>query len=76
MSWRSYLAHDHAYDAVTNDVRNDVRYAGTTWLDVALGAQWVVRGAVRFLRVDSNIPDLNATEWVFLASLAWTAAVL
>jgi tetratricopeptide (TPR) repeat protein len=72
VSWRSYLAHDPAYDAT----RDDVRYAGTTWLGVALGAQWAVRGAVRFLRVDSNIPDLNATEWVFLASLAWTAAVL
>jgi len=72
IAWRRYQAEDPAYGAV----RDDTRYAGTTWLDVALGIQWAVRGAVRFLRVDSNIPDLNATEWVFSTSVVWTAAVL
>ncbi|MGZ6097088.1 MAG: tetratricopeptide repeat protein [Myxococcaceae bacterium] len=72
IAWRTYQAEDPAYGAI----RDDTRYAGTTWLDVALGIQWAVRGAVRFLRVDSNIPDLNATEWVFSTSLVWTAAVL
>lgn len=72
IAWRTYRTEDPAYGAV----RDDTRYAGTTWLDVALGIQWALRGAVRFLRVDSNIPDLNATEWVFSTSLIWTAAVL
>ncbi|HSP18788.1 MAG TPA: hypothetical protein VLQ79_04690, partial [Myxococcaceae bacterium] len=72
IAWRAYHAEDPAYGAV----RNDTRFAGTGWVDVALGIQWAVRGAVRFLRVNSNIPDLNATEWVFSASVVWTAAVL
>jgi len=25
---------------------------------------------------DSNIPDLNATEWIFIGSVAWTGSVL
>jgi len=35
-----------------------------------------VRGTVRLLRTDSNIPDLNATEWIFIGSVAWTGSVL
>lgn len=73
VAWRTYQAPDPSYDGATRD---DTRYAAATWLDVGLGAQWSVRGTVRFLRVDSNIPDLNATEWVFIGSVAWTGAVL
>ena len=56
--------------------REDSRYQATTWVDLGLGAQWSVLGTVRLLRVDSNVPDLNATEWVFIGSVAWTGAVL
>jgi hypothetical protein len=73
MAWRPYLAPDPAYLGVT---REDTRYSATTWIDLGLGAQWSVRGTVRLLRVDSNIPDLNATEWVFIGSVVWTGAVL
>jgi len=73
IAWRPYLAPDPAYNGAT---REDTRYGATTWLDLGLGAQWSVRGTVRLLRVDSNIPDLNATEWVFIGSVAWTGAVL
>jgi tetratricopeptide (TPR) repeat protein len=73
LAWRTYRAPDPNYDGAT---REDTRYAATTWVDLGLGAQWSVRGTVRLLRVDSNVPDLNATEWVFIGSLAWTGAVL
>jgi len=35
-----------------------------------------VRGTVRLIRTDSNIADLNSTEWIFIGSLTWTGAVL
>ena len=73
LAWRPYLAPDPAYGGTT---REDTRYFATTWVDLGLGAQWSVRGTVRLLRTDSNIPDLNATEWIFIGSLAWTGAVL
>jgi len=73
LAWRRYQAPDPNYDGAT---REDTRYGATTWIDLGLGARWSVRGTVRLLRVDSNVPDLNATEWVFIGSLAWTGAVL
>jgi tetratricopeptide (TPR) repeat protein len=73
VAWRGYLAPDPNYAGST---REDTRYLTTTWVDIGLGAQWSVRGTVRLLRVDSNVPDLNATEWVFIGSVAWTGAVL
>ncbi|HZJ53393.1 MAG TPA: hypothetical protein VFD38_04585 [Myxococcaceae bacterium] len=73
LAWRRYLAPDPAYAGTT---RGDTRYFATTWVELGLGAQWSVRGTVRLLRTDSNIPDLNATEWIFIGSLAWTGAVL
>ena len=78
MGWRTYLAPDPAYHDITGQelTREDTRYSATTWIDVGLGAQWSVRGTVRLFRVDSNIPDLNATEWVFIGSVAWTGTVL
>ena len=77
MAWRSYLAPDPAYGDATHEVtRQDTRYFATTWLDVLLGTQWSVRGTVKLLRTDSNIPDLNATEWIFIGSVAWTGSVL
>jgi|GEM_PF-373368 len=77
VAWRPYLAPDPAYDSVNLSVtREDTRYSATTWVDLALGAQWSVRGTVRLLRTDSNIPDINSTEWIFIGGLAWTGAVL
>ena len=81
LAWRTYRTEDPNYlvPDTTPPVylrREDTRLAATTWLDVGLGAHWAVRGTVRFLRVSSNIPDLNATEWVFIGSVAWTGAVL
>ncbi len=73
VAWRTYRAPDPNYGGAT---RADTRYGATTWIDLGLGAQWSVRGTVRLLRVDSNVPDLNATEWVFIGSVAWTGAVL
>jgi hypothetical protein len=73
IGWRTYQAPDPAYGGVT---REDTRYWGTTWIDLGLGSQWSVRGTVRLLRVNSNIPDINTTEWVFIGSVAWTGAVL
>ena len=73
MAWRTYLAPDPAYSGTT---REDTRYFATTWVDLGLCAQWSVRGTVRLLRTDSNIPDLNSTEWIFIGSLTWTGAVL
>lgn len=73
VAWRTYRAPDPAYDGTT---RNDTRYFATTWVDLGLGAHWSVRGTVRLLRTDSNIPDINATEWIFIGSLTWTGAVL
>ena len=73
LAWRTYLAPDPNYAGAT---RADTRYLATTWVDLGLGAQWSVRGTVRLLRVDSNVPDLNATEWVFIGSVAWTGTVL
>jgi hypothetical protein len=75
LAWRPYLAPDPAY-LPEGTTREDTRYLATTWVDLALGAQWSVRGTVRLLRTNSNIPDLNATEWIFIGSLAWTGAVL
>ena len=73
IAWRSYRAPDPNYD---NTTREDTRYGASTWVDLGIGARWSVRGTVRLLRVDSNVPDLNATEWVFIGSVAWTGAVL
>jgi hypothetical protein len=73
LAWRTYQAPDPNYDLAT---REDTRKGGATWIDLLLGTQWSVRGTVRLLRVDSNVPDLNATEWVFIGSVAWTGAVL
>jgi tetratricopeptide (TPR) repeat protein len=73
LAWRTYLAPDPNYGGAT---REDTRYGATSWIDLGLGAHWSVRGTVRLLRVDSNVPDLNATEWVFIGSVAWTGAVL
>jgi hypothetical protein len=73
LAWRTYQAPDPNYDLAT---REDTRIAGTTWIDLLLGSQWSVRGTVRLLRVNSNVPDLNATEWVFIGSVVWTGAVL
>jgi hypothetical protein len=68
---------DPAYDDLgPQTTRNDTRYFATTWIDLALGAQWSVRGTVRLLRTDSNIPDINSTEWIFIGGLSWTGAVL
>jgi len=76
IAWRGYLAPDPNYADTSYTTREDTRYLATTWVDVGLGARWSVRGTVRFLRVSSNVPDLNATEWVFIGSVAWTGAVL
>jgi hypothetical protein len=76
LAWRGYRAPDPNYADTTYATREDTRYLATTWLDVGLGARWSVRGTVRFLRVNSNVPDLNATEWVFIGSVAWTGALL
>ena len=76
VAWRRYLAPDPNYADTSYSTREDTRYLATTWVDVGLGARWSVRGTVRFLRVSSNVPDLNATEWVFIGSVAWTGAVL
>jgi len=76
LAWRGYLAPDPNYADTTYATREDTRYLATTWIDVALGARWSVRGTVRFLRVSSNVPDLNATEWVFIGSVGWTGTVL
>ena len=77
LAWRTYLTWDPAYDDLgPRTTRNDTRYLATTWVDVALGAQWSVRGTVRLLRTNSNIPDINSTEWIFIGGLAWTGAVL
>ena len=73
IAWRNYRAPDPNYGGVT---REDTRYSASTWVDLGIGARWSVRGTVRLLRVDSNIPDLNSTEWVFIGSVAWTGAVL
>ena len=73
IAWRNYRAPDPNYGGVT---REDTRWGASTWVDLGIGARWSVRGTVRLLRVDSNIPDLNSTEWVFIGSVAWTGAVL
>ena len=87
LAWRTYLAPDPAYaprptspgapdPTSPGTTRNDTRYFATTWVDLGLGAHWSVRGTVKLLRTDSNIPDLNSTEWIFIGSLTWTGAVL
>jgi hypothetical protein len=82
IAWRNYLAPDPAYPVDPTDpaspdkTRNDTRYFATTWLDRGLGAQWSVRGTVKLIRTNSNIPDINSTEWIFIGSLIWTGAVL
>jgi hypothetical protein len=82
LAWRTYLAPDPAYLSNPADptspalTRYDTRYFATTWLDRGLGAQWSVRGTVKLVRTNSNIPDLNSTEWIFIGSLIWTGAVL
>ena len=82
LAWRTYLAPDPAYPSNPADLtspdltRYDTRYFATTWVDLGLGARWSVRGTVKLVRTDSNIPDLNSTEWIFIGSLTWTGAVL
>ncbi|HET9158761.1 MAG TPA: hypothetical protein VFN91_18960 [Myxococcaceae bacterium] len=82
LAWRNYLAPDPAYLSVPTDptspalTRHDTRYFATTWVDLGLGAQWSVRGTVKLIRTNSNIEDINSTEWIFIGSLTWTGAVL
>jgi hypothetical protein len=82
LAWRHYLAPDPAYLSNPADptspqlTRYDTRYFATTWVDLGLGARWSVRGTVKLIRTDSNIPDLNSTQWIFIGSLTWTGAVL
>jgi len=70
--WRNYLAEDPSYGYTRADTRYDV----VGWAEWALDAHWAVRGTVRMFRVDSNVPLLNATEWVFTGSLSWVGALL
>jgi tetratricopeptide (TPR) repeat protein len=70
--WRNYRTEDPSYGYT----RADTRFDAVTWGEVALDSHWAVRGTVRLLRVNSNVPDLNATEWVFTASLSWVGVVL
>ena len=72
MLWRNYRAEDPSYGYTRADTRYDV----VGWAELALDAHWAVRGTVRMFRVDSNVPDLNATEWVFTGSLSWVGALL
>lgn len=81
IGWRTYRTEDPNYQVPDSDPpvylrREDTRYFATTWVDLGLGAQWSVRGTVRLFRTNSNIPDINATEWVFIGSVAWTGSVL
>jgi tetratricopeptide (TPR) repeat protein len=82
IAWRTYLAPDPAYPSNPADptspslTRYDTRYFANTWVDLSFGAQWSVRGTVKLIRTDSNIPDINSTEWIFIGSLIWTGAVL
>ena len=71
-TWRNYLAEDPSYGYT----RADTRFEVVSWAELAFDAHWAVRGTVRMLRVDSNVPDLNATEWVFTGSLSWVGALL
>jgi tetratricopeptide (TPR) repeat protein len=70
--WRNYRTEDPSYGYTRADTRYDV----VGWAEMALDAHWAVRGTVRMFRVDSNVPDLNATEWVFTGSLSWVGALL
>jgi Tfp pilus assembly protein PilF len=70
--WRNYRTEDPSYGYTRADTRFDV----VTWAELALDAHWAVRGTIRLFRVNSNVPDLNATEWVFTGSLSWVGVVL